>query len=193
MHSESNDWFVRYELKVTTFWDKVDIADERKLSYLIDLFHTAIQENDEDTAELLIGVVFRLDNQSIKVAALNEFLLRDGHFSHQMIAKELQDIGHPSSVVIIAKILEQDFKRFEYTASDDGVIAKWFSHALADIGSAEAFELLRKYAKSENREIANEIQYRLRRIAEDNNSHNQPLNKNKINIFKRFLSFIQKL
>ena len=43
MHSESNDWFVRYELKVTTFWDKVDIADERKLSYLIDLFHTAIQ------------------------------------------------------------------------------------------------------------------------------------------------------
>lgn len=193
MHSESNDWFVRYELKVTTFWDKVDIADERKLSYLIDLFHTAIQENDEDTAELLIGVVFRLDNQSIKVAALNEFLLRDGHFSHQVITKKLQDIGHSSSVAIIAKILEQDFKRFEYTASDDGVIAKWFSHALADIGTDEAFELLRKYAKSENKEIANEMQYRLRRIAEDNNSHNQPSNKNKINIFKRFLSFMQKL
>lgn len=193
MHSESNDWFVRYELKVTTFWDKVDIADERKLSYLINLFHTAIQENDEDTAELLIDVVFRLDNQSIKVAALNEFLLHDGHFSHQMITKDLQDIGHPSSVAIIAKILEQDFKRFEYEASDDGVIAKWFSHALADIGTAEAFELLRKYAKSENREIANEMQYRLRRIAEDNSSRNQPSNKNKFNICKRFLSFMQKL
>lgn len=62
MHSENNDWFVRYQLKITTFWDKVDIADERKLSYLINLFHTAIQENDEDTAELVIDVVFRLDN-----------------------------------------------------------------------------------------------------------------------------------
>ncbi|ENV36912.1 hypothetical protein F959_01720 [Acinetobacter venetianus RAG-1 = CIP 110063] len=193
MHSENNDWFVRYQLKVTTFWDKVDIADERKLSYLINLFHTAIQENDEDTAELLIDVVFRLDNQSIKVAALNEFLLHDGHFSHQMITKELQDIGHPSSVAIIAKILEQDFKRFEYDASDDGVIAKWFSHALADIGTDEAFELLRKYAKSENKEVANEMRYRLRRITERNNSRNQTSNKNKTNIFKKFLSFIQKL
>lgn len=127
------------------------IPDERKLSYLIDLFNTAIQEDDEDKAGLLIGVVFWLDNQSIKVAALNEFLLLDGHFSHQMIRKELQDIGHPSSVVIIVKILEQDFKRFEYTASDDGVIAKWFSHALDDIGTDEAFELLRKYANIENR------------------------------------------
>ncbi|ENW03768.1 hypothetical protein [Acinetobacter beijerinckii] len=141
----------------------------------------------------MIGAVFRSDNQSIKVTALNEFLLLDGHFSHQMIRKELQDIGHPSSVVIIFKILEQDFKRFKYTASDDGAIAKWFSHALADIGTDEAFELLRKYAKSENREIANEMQYRLRRIAEDNSSRNQPPNKNKINIFKRFLSFMQKL
>ncbi len=78
-------------------------------------------------------------------------MLLDGHFSHQMIRKELQDIGHPSSVVIIVKILEQDFKRFEYTASDDGVIAKWFSHALDDIGTDEAFELLRKYANIENR------------------------------------------
>jgi len=36
----------------------VGIPDERKLSYLIDLFNTAIQEDDEDKAGLLIGVVF---------------------------------------------------------------------------------------------------------------------------------------
>lgn len=82
-----------------------------------------------------------------------------------MITKELQALAHPSSVAIIARILEQDFKRFEYTASDDGVIAKWFSHALADMGTLDAMAVLKRYAQSQNQDIAQEMQYRLRKIA----------------------------
>ncbi|MFV5191488.1 MULTISPECIES: hypothetical protein [Acinetobacter] len=110
-------------------------------------------------------MAFKIENLEIRASALNHLLLLDGHDQHQMITKELQGLAHPSSVAIIARILEQDFKRFEYTASDDGVIAKWFSHALADIGTLDAMAVLKRYAQSQNQDIAQEMQYRLRKIA----------------------------
>ena len=52
----------------------------------------------------------------------------------------------------------------EYTASDDDVIAKWFSHALADINTPEAIEVIREFSKSANPGIAEEMNYRLEKI-----------------------------
>ncbi|UUM26310.1 hypothetical protein NQU59_11410 [Acinetobacter colistiniresistens] len=92
----------------------------------------------------------------------------------------------------IAKVLEQCFKRFKYTASDDdGVITKWFSHALADIGTEEAIALIRQYAQSENEEIAWEMKYRLRKITDK--QYGSLINKPKMNVFKKFMSALSKL
>ncbi|WP_223572502.1 hypothetical protein [Xanthomonas citri] len=53
---------------------------------------------------------------------------------------------------------------FEYTCSEPGVIAKWFSHALADIYTPESIAVIEEFAKCSDPEIAEEMTYRLRRI-----------------------------
>ncbi|MCH7395987.1 hypothetical protein MMP66_17215 [Acinetobacter dispersus] len=185
------DSVLDYYAKVDAFWGSVNIADENKLTYLMEMFDRGVQHSDADMLEFVADLAFKIENQVVRVSALNQLLLLDGHYQHQMITKELQNIAHPSSVVIIAKILEQGFKRFEYTASGDGVIAKWFSHALADIGTEEAIALIRHYAQSENKEIAQEMKYRLRRIADKQDDN--LINKPKKNVFKKFMSALSKL
>lgn len=192
MGLEDNNWFSSYYAKVETFWASVSIADENKVAYLLNRFQEAVQQNDEDAVELLVDVAFQIENQEIMIEALNRLLLLDGHYQHQMITKTLQDIGHPSSVEFIAQVLELDFKRFAYTASEDGVIAKWFSHALADIGTVEATALLKRYAQSENQEIATEMQYRLRRIEEYKTSPPKVV-KSKTSVFKNIIEALKKL
>lgn len=51
-----------------------------------------------------------------------------------------------------------------HTNSEQGVIAKWFSHALASIGTPEAIELIKEFAKCDDAGIAEEMNYRLRRL-----------------------------
>ncbi|MBB3120119.1 hypothetical protein [Pseudoduganella violacea] len=53
---------------------------------------------------------------------------------------------------------------FDYTSSEPEVIAKWFSHALADIGTADAIALIRKFAGSPNAGVAKEMMYRLEKL-----------------------------
>lgn len=59
--------------------------------------------------------------------------------------------------------LERGFSRLAYTASEDGVIAKWHSWLLADIGTPDAMQLLREHSRSDNPQIAEAMTYRLRR------------------------------
>ncbi|MCU4577021.1 hypothetical protein KTJ34_06225 [Acinetobacter courvalinii] len=159
------DLVLNHDARIDSFWEAVNIADQNKVTYLLEIFERGVQQNETDTLEFVVDVAFKIENLEIRASALNHLLLLDGHDQHQMITKELQGLAHPSSVAIIARILEQDFKRFEYTASDDGVIAKWFSHALADIGTLDAMAVLKRYAQSQNQDIAQEMQYRLRKIA----------------------------
>lgn len=179
-----------YYAKVDAFWGNANIADENKLTYLMDMFERGVQQSDADMLEFVADLAFKIENQEIRVSVLNQLLLLDGHYQHQMITKELKNIAHPLSVAIVAKVLEQGFKRFEYTASADGVIAKWFSHALADIGTEEAMALLKLYAQSENEEIAQEMKYRLRRIADKQDD--SLINRPKMNVFKRLVSVFKK-
>ncbi|WP_436897287.1 hypothetical protein [Acinetobacter gyllenbergii] len=190
MSISKGDSVLDYYAKVDAFWGSVNIADENKQTYLMDMFERGVQQSDADMLEFVADLAFKIENQEIRVSVLNQLLLLDGHYQHQMITKELQNIAHPSSVVIIAKVLEQSFKRFEYTASADGVIAKWFSHALADIGTEEAMALLKLYAQSENEEIAQEMKYRLRRIADKQDD--SLINRPKMNVFKRLVSAFKK-
>lgn len=190
MSISKGDSVLDYYAKVDAFWGSVNIADENKLTYLMDMFERGVQQSDADMLEFVADLAFKIENQEIRVSALNQLLLLDGHYQHQMITKELQNIAHPSSVAIVAKVLEQSFKRFEYTASADGVIAKWFSHALADIGTEEAMALLKLYAQSENEEIAQEMKYRLRRIADKQDD--SLINRPKMNVFKKLVSAFKK-
>lgn len=185
------DSVLDYYAKVDAFWGSVNIADENKFTYLMEMFERGVHQSDTDMLEFVADLAFKIENQEIKVSVLNHLLLLDGHYQHQMITKELQDLAHPSSVASIAKVLEQGFKRFEYTASDDGVITKWFSHALADIGTEEAIALIRQHAQSDNEEIAQEMKYRLRRITDK--QYGSLINKPKMNVFNRFVSTFKKL
>ncbi len=88
-----------------------------------------------------------------------------GHRSHQRILRELQRLRDPSSVPVLRAALTDGFDRYAYTCSEDGVIAKWFSWALAEIGSAEAIAVLDDFARSENPEIREEMKYRLAKLS----------------------------
>ena len=93
-------------------------------------------------------------------------MLNPNHYKHQYIVRSLQDSANPKSIPFIKKALETNFDYIPYNGSDTGSIAKWFSWALASIGTDEAIDLIREYSHSENEEIREEMSYRLKRIEE---------------------------
>jgi len=119
---------------------------------------------DWDTQSLLLCMVYSIDDPSIKADALNHLLVMPGHSQHQAVTFEIQKLKSPTSIPYIRTVLESGFDFLSYTCSDDGVIAKWFSHALASIGTPEAIDLIKLYAKSGNAEVAEEMAYRLEKI-----------------------------
>ena len=70
----------------------------------------------------------------------------------------------PSSIPYIRQVLAGGFLMLEYTCSEPGVIAKWFSHALADINTPEAISVIREFAGSSDPGVAEEMAYRLKRL-----------------------------
>ena len=164
MNSDYNEWYANHRKKVEAFWGNANVRDEDKLSYLVGLIQDARNENDRDQIELLVDAAFEIENESTRVSVLNNLLLIDGHHGHQEITKELQDIGHPSTVAFIEKALKLGFSRFKYTCSEPEVIAKWFSHALVSIGTKEAIALIEEYANSSDEGISSEMKYRLDKI-----------------------------
>jgi hypothetical protein len=140
------------------------ITEENAPAYIAKEMAVAIEEQDWDAWQTLFGMACSISSYDVKAAALNELLLMPGHELHQEVTREIQLFAHPSSVVAIRKILEQGFSMFEYTCSEDGVIAKWFSHALASIGTPEAIDVIKQFAQSSNDEVAAEMKYRLEKI-----------------------------
>lgn len=91
---------------------------------------------------------------------LNELLVDPNHHRHQEIARALQALRNPTSVSFADRALATHFDYLSYTCSESGVIAKWFSHLLFDIGTVEAFSIIEKYAEDSDDGIRNEMQYR---------------------------------
>lgn len=73
----------------------------------------------------------------------------------------LQHIKSPSSVPFIREILNSNFDYLQYTYSESGVIAKWFSHALHAIHTEEAIAVIHAFATHPDRGIRDEMRYRL--------------------------------
>lgn len=133
-------------------------------NHILEQMAAAIAAADWDAQEAVFDVACGIDDADLKAEALNGLLAMPGHELHQQVTMEIQQLKSASSVSVIEAVLEGGFDYLQYTCSEDEVIAKWFSHALASIGTPEAIALIRKFAASENAGIASEMQYRLERI-----------------------------
>lgn len=134
--------------------------------YILDEMAIAIDASDWEAWYTLLAMARTIEPREAKADVLHSLLRMPGHELHQEITRELQDLGSPSSVPCIRSMLEGGLDFFAYTGSDDVVIAKWFSHALASIGTPEAIELIREYTGSDNDGIASEMRYRLGKLGD---------------------------
>lgn len=124
----------------------------------------AIAQGDWEATYALLHSIRNISDPEERAGILNSLLVMPGHELHQEIARQIQRLRSPSSVPYIRRVLEDDFRMLDYTSSDPGVIAKWFSHALAKINTPESIALIKEYAASGNSEVAEEMAYRLRRL-----------------------------
>lgn len=133
-------------------------------NHLLDQMAAAIAADDWEAAETCLGLTEAIKDIGLRAEVLNGMLAMPGHELHQQVAMDIQQLKSPSSVAVIEAVLESGFDYLQYTCSEDEVIAKWFSHALASIGTPDAIALIRKFAASGNAGIASEMQYRLQRL-----------------------------
>ncbi|ATS23516.1 hypothetical protein PK69_00540 [Xanthomonas phaseoli pv. phaseoli] len=125
---------------------------------------TAIANNDWQATYDLFSLAQSIPDLEQKVDVFNRLLVMPGHELHQEVTREIQLLRSPSSVTYIRQVLANGFQTFQYTCSEPGVIAKWFSHALADIDTPQSIAVIEEFAKCSDPEIAEEMTYRLRRI-----------------------------
>ncbi|MGK5024520.1 HEAT repeat domain-containing protein [Janthinobacterium sp. RB2R34] len=124
----------------------------------------AIAEEDWESQSRLIEMSNAIEGPKGQTEVLNRLLVMPGHQLHQEVAMRIQQLGSDRSVPFIRSVLERGFGYLQYTCSEDETIAKWFSHALARIGTPGAIDLIKEYASSSNHGIAKEMQYRLEKL-----------------------------
>jgi hypothetical protein len=152
-------------LTVDNFLNRFSINLKYDNNYIRTEIEAAIQSADTDRLQITIPLIWFSADIPNFIDLLNELLTNPNHRSHQVIAKNLQDIApSPTTVPFVRKVLETNFDYLTYTGSDSSSIAKWFSWLLYSIGTEEAINLMKEYSKSEDEGIANEMLYRLNRI-----------------------------
>lgn len=124
----------------------------------------AIASGGWQETHALLGRVRAIVNPDERADVLNSLLVMPGHELHQEVAREIQKLRSSSSIPFIRHMLTEGFQMLEYTCSEPGVIAKWFSHALADINTPDAIALIKECSVSSNQEVAEEMAYRLERL-----------------------------
>jgi hypothetical protein len=140
----------------------VDIRNSK--DYVINEIRSAIDKENVEELELAISMIWLSENVGQFVDILNELLINPNHLSHQLITKTIQESKNPSSIPYIKRVLQSNFDYLAYTGSDSDAIAKWFSWALHSIGTKEAIDVMKEYAKSEDEGIRNEMIYRLSKM-----------------------------
>jgi hypothetical protein len=126
---------------------------------------SAIESGDPKKIDACIYSMLASHNKTAFTDLLNELLINPNHTEHQHIAKYLQDyVKSPSTIPFVEKALATHFDYLEYTCSESGVIAKWFSWLLYDIGTPDAIALMQRYADDPDEGIRNEMRYRLAKL-----------------------------
>ncbi|MCR5886120.1 hypothetical protein LRS03_26005 [Rhizobacter sp. J219] len=124
----------------------------------------AIESGNWQSTYALLDLTRAIKEPEEKADVLNNLLVTPGHELHQEVTREIQKLRSPSSVPYIRHVLAEGFHMLEYTCSEPGVIAKWFSHALGDINTPESIALIKEFSASSNQEVAEEMAYRLERL-----------------------------
>lgn len=152
------------------FLNRFPIDLKKDKEYVIAEIRKAIDSKDTNELNLSIDLIWFSGDFERYTDILNELLINPNHTQHQIITKTIQDdIKSPKSIPYIRKALESNFDYLEYTCSVSDAIAKWFSWALASIGTKEAIDLIKEYSNSSDEGIRNEMIYRLKRIETKNN------------------------
>jgi HEAT repeat protein len=134
-------------------------------SFALSMIDAALVSKDQEELDLAIWfLLFFHKDKPESIDVLNELLVNPDHKMHQVITKRLQDLKSPSSIPYIRQVLEGGFDFLAYTGSESRAIAKWFSHALASIGTPEAIQLIEQFSHSEDEGVRDEMRYRLKKI-----------------------------
>ncbi|WP_240726810.1 hypothetical protein [Escherichia sp. E4742] len=130
-----------------------------------DVVQEAIAGQDYERINTVTEQLLSANNPRFHLDALNLLLVTSGHYHHQEVAMKLQQIGDPSTIPYVRQVFAHGFDYLDYTWSDSGAIAKWFSHLLWKIGTPEALALIQEYTSHSDEGIRKEMLYRLKRIA----------------------------
>lgn len=133
-------------------------------TYIFREMATAIIDRDREAWNTLLTMAGGIEDTVVYADVLNGLLAMPGHELHQEVTMRIQRLKSPSSIPYIRSILQGGFDFLAYTCSDDEVIAKWFSHALAKIGTPKAIEVIKEFSAAENPGIAKEMSYRLSKL-----------------------------
>lgn len=129
---------------------------------ITELLKNAIANKNIDDLEKAIMAGFQTkENSDDYVGILIELLSADWHLCHENIVLQLQQLKDPRAIKILQKTVERKFKYLEY--DDSFGLGRKCSWALADIGTEEAKEALRKIAASSNEKISGYAKKRLNR------------------------------
>ncbi len=123
------------------------------------LFENAILHKDADLADEAVTQAFLYEKPAVFEKFLNAMLSADWHREHEDIARLLQQIASPDSVVFLAEAATLKFAYLDY--DDSKAFARKCTWALADIGTEAAKKALEKLAANEDLEIAGFAQKRL--------------------------------
>jgi HEAT repeat protein len=141
--------------------------NESQVLPLTEQLARAMQQQDVDEIDRLVYLHYDSVQQydsaqrGASLDVLHELLLQPGHQSHQRVVFTLQALKDPRSVPFLQQALAAPFDYLDYTCSESQVIAKWFSHALLAIGTPEAIQVLREFARSPDPGIREEMQARI--------------------------------
>lgn len=119
-----------------------------------------------DAADDAIDALLASD-PGARIDLLHELVRHPGHRRHQAVVRQLQLLRRAASVHHLRAALVEGFEVYRYTCSEDRVIAKWFSWALYDIGTAEALAVLREFSASSNAAVSAEMSYRLAKRSQE--------------------------
>jgi hypothetical protein len=134
-------------------------------SYILNEMAAAISGSNWEASYTLLAMARAIENPKVKADVLNGLLVMHWHELHQEVTMEVQRLKSTSSVSYIRSVLGGGFHFLAYTCAEDEVIAKWFSHALAKIGTPEAIEVIKEFSVAGNAGIAEEMRYRLEKLA----------------------------
>lgn len=162
---EAAAWSDAHQRRLRAFWRENPVPPPQRCDYLIAEFQRAAAAGDSDRVDFLIELALRREDLP-GLEALHRLLALPGHCQHQRIVRSLQLAADPDSLPFLRRAFDEDLQAMqECSCSSPDAIAKWFSHAFADIGTPEAIAALRHYAHSHPQpEVREEMRYRLDRL-----------------------------